>query len=124
MELDYIAIGLRIKNARIKANITQEELANEVNISIRFLNNIERGDKGMSLETLTGIANALSVTPDDLLCDNVVHAFHVYNKEAQELFSDCSCEESRFLVEGLAGLKRGMRKNQRLWENLAARKEE
>ena len=124
MELDYIAIGLRIKKARIKANITQEELANEVNISIRFLNNIERGDKGMSLETLTGIANALSVTPDDLLCDNLVYAFHVYNKQAQELFADCTCAESRILVDGLAGMKSGMRKNEQLWENLAVRKDE
>ena len=124
MVIDYKAIGLRIKKIRKRVNMSQEQLANKADLSVHFISNIENGLRKMSLETLTGIANALSVTPDDLLCDNLVYAFHVYNKEAQELFADCSCEESRFLVEGLAGLKRGMRKNQRLWENLAARKEE
>lgn len=124
MELDYVAIGLRIKNARIKANITQEKLANEVGVSIRFINNIERGDKGMSLETLTGIANVLSVSADDLLCDNLVHSFHAYNQEVQEIFADCTCEESRVLVEGLRGMKSGIRKNKQLWKNLLAHKEE
>ncbi len=124
MEIDYKTIGLRIKKARINANITQEGLANKADVSTGFINNIERGGKGMSLETLVGIANALSVSPDDLLCDNVVHGCHVYNQEAQEIFADCSCEESRVLVEGLRGIKGGMGKNQQLWKNLTTGKEE
>ncbi len=124
MELDYVAIGLRIKKARISANITQEKLANEVGVSNRFINNIERGDKGMSLETLVGIANALSVTVDDLLCDNLVHSFHVYNKEAQDLYADCSTEESRVLVDITRSAKGALRKNQHLLERLLVQKED
>ncbi len=124
MEIDYEAIGLRIKKARINANMTQEELANKADISTRFLNNIERGNKGMSMETFVAIANALSVSTDDLLCDNLVYAFHVYNKEAQALYADCSTAESRVLVNITEASKNALRKNQRLLENLAARKEE
>ncbi|MCI8336229.1 MAG: helix-turn-helix transcriptional regulator [Peptococcaceae bacterium] len=124
MIIDYVAIGLRIKKARKKAKITQEVLASKVYVSTNFINSIERGSKGMSLETLASIANALSVSVDDLLCDNLISVVPVYHKEAQEIFADCSCEESRILVDGLAGMKSGMRKNEQLWENLAVRKDE
>ena len=123
MELDYVAIGLRIKNARIKANITQEKLANEVGVSIRFINNIERGDKGMSLETLTGIANVLSVSADDLLCDNLIHSFHVYNKEAQEVFDKCTKRNGPVLVGILKAANDVLEKEDRFQERLKSKKE-
>ena len=74
MELDYKAIGKRIKIARIKADLTQERLAERINISPTHLSNIETGTTRVSLSTMISIANALSVTSDDLLCDNIVMA--------------------------------------------------
>lgn len=70
MELDYKAIGKRIKIARIKADLTQERLAERIGISPTHLSNIETGTTRVSLSTIISIANALSVTGDDLLCDN------------------------------------------------------
>lgn len=70
MELDYKAIGKRIKIARIKADLTQERLAELIDISPTHLSNIETGTTRVSLNTIISIANALSVTGDDLLCDN------------------------------------------------------
>lgn len=122
MIIDYEAIGLRIKKARKKANMTQEELSNKVDLSVHFISNIENGSRKMSLETLISIANALDVSTDDLLCNNLVHAAHVYNKESQELFADCSTDESRFMVESLRGIKSGIRSNQRLFQNLMSKK--
>ena len=40
MELDYKAIGKRIKIARIKADLTQERLAERIEISPTHLSNI------------------------------------------------------------------------------------
>ena len=71
MELDYKAIGKRIKIARIKADLTQERLAEAVEISPTHLSNIETGTTRVSLTTIVSLTNALSVTVDDLLCDNI-----------------------------------------------------
>ncbi len=124
MELDYVAIGSRIKKARINTNMTQEKLANEVGVSTRFINNIERGDKGMSLETLVGIANVLAVSADDLLCDNLAHAFHVYNKEAQMVFDKCQERNAPVLVSILAAANDALEQEDRFQERLNRKKDD
>lgn len=67
MELDYKAIGKRIKIARIQVDLTQEKLAEYVNLSPSHMSNIETGTTKVSLTTIVNIANALSVSVDDLL---------------------------------------------------------
>ena len=57
MELDYKAIGKRIKIARIKADLTQERLAELIDISPTHLSNIETGTTRVSLNTIISIAN-------------------------------------------------------------------
>ena len=77
MELDYKAIGKRIKIARIKADLTQEKLSEIVGVSPTHLSNIETGTTRVSLNTIINIANALHITSDDLLCDNAVSYTHL-----------------------------------------------
>lgn len=72
MEIDYKAIGQRIKIARIKKGITQESVANIINMTPSHMSNVETGKTKVSLPTLIAIANALSVSVDTLLCDNVL----------------------------------------------------
>ena len=67
--INYKDIGKRIKIARIRGDITQEKLAEAVNISSSHLSNIETGNARVSLPTLVHIANALDVLLSDLLCD-------------------------------------------------------
>lgn len=65
MELDYKAIGKRIKIARIQVDLTQEKLAEYVNLSPSHMSNIETGTTKVSLTTIVNIANALSVSVDE-----------------------------------------------------------
>lgn len=81
MELDYKAIGKRIKIARIKADLTQERLAEMVEISPTHMSNIETGTTRVSLTAIVSLANALSVTVDDLLCDSVVKSKVQFEKD-------------------------------------------
>ncbi len=95
MELDYKAIGKRIKVARIRMEITQEQLADEVSVSPTHLSNIETGSTRVSLTTIVKIANALGVTVDDLLCDNLVKARPQFERDMQSLLDDCNDHEVR-----------------------------
>ena len=72
MEIDYKAIGKRIKIKRIKKGITQEAVSDIIDITPAHMSNIETGKTKVSLPTLIEIYNALSVSVDMLLCDNVI----------------------------------------------------
>ncbi len=63
-------LGLRIKRERQSRGITQEKLAEKVDISLNFMSLIENG-RNMSVETLVRIAQALGVSVDYLLNDTI-----------------------------------------------------
>lgn len=113
MEIDYKAIGQRIKIARIKKGITQEAVADIIDVTPAHMSNIETGKTKVSLPTLIAIANALSVSVDTLLCDNVLASKVVFEKEAKELFKDCDEYEVRLLVDLLKSAKEIIRKDNR-----------
>lgn len=114
MELDYKAIGKRIKIARIKADITQEQLAEKIEISPTHLSNIETGTTRVSLTTIVSIANALNVTVDDLLCDSVIRAKVQFARDIAALLDDCDDYEIRIAKDMIASLKETLRRDANL----------
>ena len=111
MELDYKAIGKRIKIARIKADLTQERLAEMVEISPTHMSNIETGTTRVSLTAIVSLANALSVTVDDLLCDSVVKAQVQFEKDIAEILADCDAYEIRIVKDMAQALKETLRRD-------------
>lgn len=99
MELDYKAIGKRIKIARIQIDLTQEKLAEYVNLSPSHMSNIETGTTKVSLTTIVNIANALSVSVDDLLCDNVIHTKPQFENDIKFLLDSCDDFEIRIVKD-------------------------
>ncbi|MCD7737163.1 MAG: helix-turn-helix domain-containing protein [Lachnospiraceae bacterium] len=65
--MDLTEIGSRIKLARRKKKITQEKLADLVDVSPHYIYEIERGTKAMSLQTLEKISLQLHLSVDYLL---------------------------------------------------------
>ena len=72
--MDQVAIGARIKAARERVHLTQEQLAEIIDISPTHMSVIERGVKTPKLDTLVRIANALGDSTDALIQDVVVPA--------------------------------------------------
>lgn len=99
MDVDYKAIGKRIKIARIRKEITQDQIANITGLSNPHISNIETGSTKVSLPTLIKIANALGVSVDELLCDSVIHSKEVFNHEISEVLSSCNDQEIRIVAE-------------------------
>lgn len=116
MELDYRAIGKRIKIARIKADLTQEALAEKASLSTTHMSNIETGNSKLSLPTIVSLANALSVSVDEFLCDNVIHSKDIFSQEIQDLVSDCDEYEIRMIADFVRAAKETIRKNAKLKE--------
>lgn len=114
MELDYKAIGKRIKIARIKADLTQERLAEMVEISPTHMSNIETGTTRVSLTAIVSLANALSVTVDDLLCDSVVKSKVQFEKDIAGIIADCDEYEIRMVKDMAQALKETLRRDAHL----------
>ena len=114
MELDYKAIGKRIKIARIKADLTQEKLSEMVGVSPTHMSNIETGTTRVSLTTIVGIANALGITSDDLLCDSVIKAKVQFEKDIALVLEDCDEYETRVICDLAAATKETLRRDEKL----------
>lgn len=62
-------IGKCIREERLRLNLTQERLAEDVNLSMAYIGQVERGDRSLTLENLIIVAKRLGVTVDYLLSD-------------------------------------------------------
>lgn len=64
---DLKEIGRRIQQKRKQAGLTQEQLAEMMNVSIQMISNLERGNKSIRIENLVNLAQILSVSTDYIL---------------------------------------------------------
>ncbi len=62
-----VEIGGRLRAARRARGLTQEQLAEKIDLSPLFLSYVECGQKGMSLQTMEKICRTLDVPADYLL---------------------------------------------------------
>lgn len=110
MELDYQAIGIRIRRLRKAQGLTQQTLAEKSNQEPSNISHIERGATKLSLPTIVNIANALGVTVDNLLCDSLAAASSSYERMASDILSDCTHRELKIITETMLALKENLRK--------------
>lgn len=78
-------VGKRIKAAREHRGFTQEQLSEMVGLSPMHISVIERGVKPPKLDTFIKIANALGVSSDQLLQDEVNNAGEAVTTEISKM---------------------------------------
>ena len=85
-ELDYTALGIKIRQTRKKHHVTQEQLGEICELSTAHIGHIERGTRIPSLDTLFRIAQALDVSMDYLvgLTDDPTPPKRTVKKEGAE----------------------------------------
>ena len=111
MTIDYKAIGRRLKAERAKIGMSQEVLAETVGMSLSHISNIETGNTKLSLPAIIHIANALQISVDRLLCDNLLKCGTELSIDIQDTLKDCTDLEIRILSEILRSSKYAIRKN-------------
>lgn len=105
MALDYDSIGKRIKRYRMDKKMSQEDLGEIIHATPVYLSYIENGSRSPSLELLVMIANALDVSADDLLTDNLKHSSSPVGTEIHDLLLDCNNDEKAILTKTVKFLK-------------------
>ena len=62
-----IKFGERVRQERLRQNISQEKLAEKAGVHRTYIGMIERAEKNITLENIERIAHALGVKPAELL---------------------------------------------------------
>ena len=99
MAVDYSIIGSRLKQARIKAGLTQQELAEKTNLSIAFISRIERGSSHINLKRLSEFCSILDVSEGYIL-NGVADSDenYLYN-EFNDILKRCSPEKQKLIYK-------------------------
>ena len=97
MALDYSVIGSRIKQARLAKNMTQEDLADKIDISVAFLSRVERGNSHVNLKRLNQLCNLLDVSEGYLLNGASSNSENYLDKEFTDLIKSVSPEKQKLI---------------------------
>lgn len=88
-------LGARIKELRKLRNMTQEQLAEQVDLATRYISLIEVGRSSPSLETIENIARALQVEIRDLFEFVHLQPGEITPQAIQELLQDMDDKTAR-----------------------------
>lgn len=99
MALDYSIIGGRIRNARLDNNLTQENLAEKLNVSVAFVSRIERGTTHINLTRLSEICTLLNISEGKILNGTCVDSKNYLSDEFRTLFANCSTEKQKLIYD-------------------------
>ncbi len=109
--VDYTDIGSRIRTVRLTKNMTQEKLAEAVQVGTTHISHIETGNTIPSLKTFLAIVNVLDCSADELLCREIDQARPIFTSWLSELVADCSEQEIKVIADMVTSMKTSLRRH-------------
>lgn len=97
MVLDYIIIGERLKKARLDKGLTQEQLAEKMDLSVAFLSRVERGSTHINLTRLNQLCSILGISEGEILNGVAVSSDYYMKSEFSTLLKKCSPEKQKLI---------------------------
>jgi len=96
---DYSIIGKRIKKAREQKGMTQEALAEHLDVSNAYISKIERGKTPLNLDRLSELCVVLEETPEYLLSGANSSSQDFLRHEIMDMLEGCSPEKIRLISQ-------------------------
>lgn len=106
-KIDYKLIGERIKEARKERHLSQEELAEILDVTVVYISRVERGATKANLTRLAQISLALDTPLEKIITGTAVRNNIYLRKEFQELLSQCTPEKQK-LIYNIAKIVSGI----------------
>lgn len=91
-------IGKRISKRRRQIGLTQELLAEKMNVSVQMISNLERGNKAIKIENLIKVSDILDVSTDYILKGSSAGDKNDLGGKIG-LLSDCDREMIKIIVD-------------------------
>ena len=99
MALDYTIIGERLKKTRTDKKMTQERLAEKLDVSIAFLSRIERGNSHINLKRLSQICEILGVSEGYILNGTSSNSANYLTSEFNDILNSVSPEKQKLIYK-------------------------
>jgi len=96
--MDYEKIGMRVRFFRRRKGLSQEQLAELVDISVPHMSHIETGNTKLSLPVFVALANALGIRTDELLHDPAPEHESVL-RDLTGILDNCSPQQARCIAD-------------------------
>ena len=100
--MNYEEIGKRIRKYRKLKNLSQEELAEKIDISTTHMSHIETGSTKLSLQVLVDLSKVLEVNTDDLIFENKPKTMI---NQINKLLSECNENQIQFISNIVKSVK-------------------
>ncbi len=100
--MDKVELGQRLREARKNAGLTQEVLAEKAGIGNMYIGEIERGVKFPSMNIFIKIIEALGVSADYILRDELPSGKEYVFDEITEMIADLTPQQRKGAVDILA----------------------
>lgn len=113
-KLNYKLIGQRIERLRRINGVTQEMLAEKVDLSRVYIAYIEAGKRKPSLESIVKISQALNSSIDNILIGNKTSNDNDYKLDIALLLADCNNQEKRIIFDTIKSLTTSLIHNREL----------
>lgn len=104
-------LGSRIRQVRKERHLSQNELAEMLQISPSHMSDIENGKKNIGIDIFMRITEALQISADWLLRTDIPNVNVIQNQEAYEILSDCSTTEVQAILEMMRHFKAALKNN-------------
>lgn len=98
-------VGGRIKAARKEKGLSQNELADQLNISVSHMSAIECGRSNFGVDILMRITEVLKVSADTLLRTDIPSVSVIYSAELEALLKDSTPAEVEAMLSTLKQMK-------------------
>ena len=109
MEIDYKMVGIRIRQRRKELHMSQEHLAELIDVSTPHMSNIENGKTKFSLQVLLDLANAMETTLDVLMVDHIQSkdiARGLILEEIERMLEGCTQIQMMLIEENIKTTKK------------------
>lgn len=99
MSIDYSVVGERLKRARLEKKLTQEDLAEEMDVSVAFLSRIERRKSTVNLKRLHQLCTLLDISEGYVLSGTSEDSGEYLSEEFRSVLNKCSPEKQKLIYE-------------------------
>lgn len=95
--------GILLRDYRIKAGLTQEKLAEQLGISLKYISRIENGNNGVKTQTQIKYMNILGISPNTLFKEFITNPNIKTSIELSEKIDNLS-DEKKLLISSIIDL--------------------
>lgn len=99
MAIDFKLIGERIKEKRKLSDMTQEQLAEKLNVTVGYVSQCERGISKINLEKLSEVADILQCDIAYFVSGSTLCSENYLTQEYKQKYAKLSAKQKRQIIK-------------------------